>query len=286
MRLRIAGLVLLHLVAGCAAPAADEARIYTVSGHCEPWGIGDAYLTVVEVSLLAPDGTRTSTLAPRVVVQAGDRAEIALGNVDGSSDLAIQVTMPDKEALADGALVHVRVPKGAVARPSQLRVPIRARETTRRAWPRFSCSFHDADVMVVVDQLSSGTATHVSVPHGLEGEVTLVAENLTCRTGLALAVHALGYAVEERGESLLLVPDTSQSAECIDVRFEDADVRSALQTVALAAGADVVTAPNVEAQVTLTARGVPWQLAVEAIAEAAGCRVDYEGESARVSPAE
>ena len=93
MRLATLPLLVLCVLAGCSTPRGGEATVYTVSGHCEPWGIGDAYLTVVEVAVIAPDGSRTSTVMPRVVVAQGDTAEIALGNEDGTTDLSIQVTM-------------------------------------------------------------------------------------------------------------------------------------------------------------------------------------------------
>ena len=96
--------------------------------------------------------------------------------------------------------------------------------------------------------------------------VVLELSNVRWRTALELAVKQTGCVLEEDRYGILMI----SSPPRVTLQFPDADIVEVVDTIALAAGANVVVGPEVEGTVSLRFSEVPWRDALEVVARSRG----------------
>lgn len=249
---------------------------YSVTARVEPWESDDTFLTVVEVEKTRPDGKREVVAMPRVVLPAGEEAVLTTRDGDGARTLSVIVQMPELHALERGAQVRTVVFEGdgSVSRSSaRVAVPHEA-----AAEARLSFSFVRENVREVVQHLARRSGKRLVAPPGLAGEVTLAADDVSAETALALALEPLGFGLRCVDGTLHVQPvDVDRT---IGLHFLRTDVHEAIGAISGAGKVEITVAPGVSGTVSIGVEGVSWELALRAVAEAAGARVERSGEGA------
>ena len=97
-------------------------------------------------------------------------------------------------------------------------------------------------------------------------QVELKLSNVRWRTALSLAVSQAGCVLEEDRYGVLMI----SSPPRVTLQFPDADIVEVVDTIALAAGANVVVGPEVQGTVSLRFADVPWRDALEVVARTRG----------------
>ena len=97
-------------------------------------------------------------------------------------------------------------------------------------------------------------------------EVELKLANVRWRTALSLAVSQAGCVLEEDRYGVLMI----SSPPRVTLQFPNADIVEVVDTIALAAGANVVVGPEVQGTVSLRFADVPWRDALEVVARTRG----------------
>ena len=111
-------------------------------------------------------------------------------------------------------------------------------------------------------------------------EVVLELTNVRWRTALELSVKQAGCVLDEDRYGILMI----SSPPRVTLQFPDADIVEVVDTIALAAGANVVVGPEVEGTVSLRFTDVPWRDALEVVARSRGYVViDERGGVLRVT---
>ncbi len=96
--------------------------------------------------------------------------------------------------------------------------------------------------------------------------VELELTNVRWRSALQFAVNQVGGVLEEDRYGVLMI----SSPPRVTLQFPDADIVEVVDTIALAAGANVVVGPEVEGTVSLRFSDVPWRDALEVVARTRG----------------
>ena len=96
--------------------------------------------------------------------------------------------------------------------------------------------------------------------------VVLELSNVRWRTALELAVQQAGCVLDEDRYGIFMI----SSPPRVTLQFPNADIVEVVDTIALAAGANVVVGPEVEGTVSLRFSEVPWRDALEVVARSRG----------------
>ena len=128
----------------------------------------------------------------------------------------------------------------------------------------------ERDLSEVVQYLREKSGANIVVLEGGERKVeTLKLSDVYWRHALDYAAESAGCVVEEDQSGVL----TISSPYRVEFVFDDQDIREVISTIAKAADANVVIAPEVEGTVRLRLKNVPWRDALEQICEARGYTV-------------
>ncbi len=128
----------------------------------------------------------------------------------------------------------------------------------------------ERDLSEVVQYLREKSGANIVVLEGGDRKVeTLKLSDVYWRHALDYAAESAGCVVEEDQSGVL----TISSPYRVEFVFDDQDIREVISTIAKAADANVVIAPEVEGTVRLRLKNVPWRDALEQICEARGYTV-------------
>jgi len=128
----------------------------------------------------------------------------------------------------------------------------------------------ERDLSEVVQYLREKSGANIVVLEGGDEKVqTLKLSDVYWRDALDYAAESAGCVVEEDKSGVL----TISSPYRVEFVFDDQDIREVISTIAKAADANVVIAPEVEGTVRLRLKNVPWRDALEQICEARGYTV-------------
>ncbi len=201
------------LFLGCAAPLTTPApgsivdEGISVTARVEAWEESDSFLTVLNVQEIAADGTLSTLTMPRVVVCAGQEAELVLAAEPGQRGVRARVQMPSLDDLEHGAWVEVQVFRDdeLIAAPSII-VDVPCPDDDDPAGRTISCLFESEDVHAVLDHFAKRLGLDIVAPRDLEGTITLRLDAVEGRLGLASALEPLGFTFEEDGTTVRVVP--------------------------------------------------------------------------------
>lgn len=128
----------------------------------------------------------------------------------------------------------------------------------------------ERDLSEVVQYLREKSGANIVVLEGGDRKVeTLKLSDVYWRHALNYAAESAGCVVEEDQSGVL----TISSPYRVEFVFDDQDIREVISTIAKAADANVIIAPEVEGTVRLRLKNVPWRDALEQICEARGYTV-------------
>lgn len=154
-----------------------------------------------------------------------------------------------------------------------------------------SVAFKDAQLFEVLRLFADVTRLNVVVQPGIRGKVTLSAHERPATEVLEKALAPYGYSLRIDGNVAWIgTPDaapakwTRPSGEPIDLDFRDVPLADVLRQVAAHGGAPVVIAEGVAGRVTLRLSAVPWQQALDLIANVNGLVWERQGDVITVRP--
>ena len=128
----------------------------------------------------------------------------------------------------------------------------------------------ERDLSEVVQYLREKSGANLVILAGGDAKVkTLKLSDVYWRDALDYAAESAGCVVEEDKSGVL----TISSPIRVEFVFDDQDIREVISTIAKAADANVVIAPEVEGTIRLRLKNVPWRDALEQICEARGYTV-------------
>jgi type IV pilus assembly protein PilQ len=123
------------------------------------------------------------------------------------------------------------------------------------------------DVTDIVRRATSANIVFMDKDADLASRVVdLELSNVRWRTALQLAVTQAGCVLDEDRYGVFMI----SSPPRVTLQFPDADIVEVVDTIALAAGANVVVGPEVEGTVSLRFTDVPWRDALEVVARTRG----------------
>ena len=128
----------------------------------------------------------------------------------------------------------------------------------------------ERDLSEVVQYLREKSGANLVILAGGDEKVkTLKLSDVYWRDALDYAAESAGCVVEEDKSGVL----TISSPIRVEFVFDDQDIREVISTIAKAADANVIIAPEVEGTIRLRLKNVPWRDALEQICEARGYTV-------------
>ncbi len=128
----------------------------------------------------------------------------------------------------------------------------------------------ERDLSEVVQYLREKSGANLVILAGGDEKVeSLKLSDVYWRDALDYAAESAGCVVEEDKSGVL----TISSPIRVEFVFDDQDIREVISTIAKAADANVIIAPEVEGTIRLRLKNVPWRDALEQICEARGYTV-------------
>jgi len=101
---------------------------------------------------------------------------------------------------------------------------------------------------------------------------SLQVDDVHWRVALEIAAEKVGCIVEERKNGILIVTKPAP----VEFAFQDEDIREIITAIAKLSGANIVIAPEVVGNLSVTFKGVPWRVALEVVAKTRGYTVVEE----------
>lgn len=123
------------------------------------------------------------------------------------------------------------------------------------------------DVAEVVRRATGANIVFLAADEDISSlPVALNLQQIPWRAALELAVRQAGCVLEEDRDGILLVSSPTR----LTFQFADANLVEVVDTIALAAGANIVVGPEVEGTVSVRFHGVPWRDALDVVVRSRG----------------
>lgn len=123
------------------------------------------------------------------------------------------------------------------------------------------------DVAEVVRRATGANIVFLAADEDISSlPVALNLQQVPWRAALELAVRQAGCVLEEDRDGILLVSSPTR----LTFQFANANLVEVVDTIALAAGANIVVGPEVEGTVSVRFHGVPWRDALDVVVRSRG----------------
>jgi type IV pilus assembly protein PilQ len=123
------------------------------------------------------------------------------------------------------------------------------------------------DVAEVVRRATGANIVFLAADEDISSlPVALNLQQIPWRAALELAVRQAGCVLEEDRDGILLVSSPTR----LTFQFANANLVEVVDTIALAAGANIVVGPEVEGTVSVRFHGVPWRDALDVVVRSRG----------------
>ncbi len=124
----------------------------------------------------------------------------------------------------------------------------------------------DRDLRDVVASIRRKTGSNIIMDPGIDETVTIELKDLPWRKALALVVEQAGCVVTSVGSGVLKIEKPPR----VHFAFEDTDIQKVIDTIAKISGANIVVAPEVQGNITLRLKNIPWRDALNAAVKTLG----------------
>ncbi len=130
----------------------------------------------------------------------------------------------------------------------------------------------DRPLKDVVEFLRGRAGINIVIDRGIDTRVTLKLKNVHWRTALNLAAEQAKCVVVQMGPNVLKIEKPPR----VRFAFDNAPITKVIDAIARISGANIITAPEVQGNITLRLRDVPWKDALNQIAKTLGYTVVEE----------
>ncbi len=130
----------------------------------------------------------------------------------------------------------------------------------------------DRPLKDVVEFLRGRAGINIVIDEGIDTRVTLKLKNVHWRTALNLAAEKAKCVVVQVGPNVLKIEKPPR----VRFAFDNAPITKVIDAIARISGANIITAPEVQGNITLRLRDVPWKDALNQIAKTLGYTVVEE----------
>lgn len=147
---------------------------------------------------------------------------------------------------------------------------------------RLTMRLKDRDLRDVVSNIRRKANVNIIMDPGIEATVTIDLQDVPWRQALELVAEQAECVVVEAAAGVLKVEKPPR----ITFAFENADIQKVIDTIAKISGANIVVAPEVQGNITLRLKNIPWRDTLDAAAKTLGFVVVEEARGIlRVVPA-
>ncbi|MHC4076955.1 MAG: secretin N-terminal domain-containing protein, partial [Planctomycetota bacterium] len=124
----------------------------------------------------------------------------------------------------------------------------------------------------VVATIRRKVGVNIIMDEGIDETVTIDLEQVEWRTALDMVAEKAGCVVVQVGKTLLKIEKPPR----VFFAFNNAPIQEVIDTIAKISGANIVVAPEVQGQITLRLKNIPWRDALEAASKTLGYAVVEE----------
>lgn len=147
---------------------------------------------------------------------------------------------------------------------------------------RLTLKLRDRDLREIVASIRRKTNANIIMDPGIEAPITIELADIHWRQALELVAEQGGCIVRELEGGILKV----EQPPPVYFAFENTDIQKVIDTIAKISGANIVVNPDVQGQITVRLKNVPWRHALDACVKTLGFVVVEEDRGIlRVVPA-
>ncbi|MCR9248041.1 MAG: hypothetical protein NXI31_23665 [bacterium] len=147
---------------------------------------------------------------------------------------------------------------------------------------RLTLKLKDRDLRDIVASIRRKTNANIIMDPGIEAEITVELADIHWRQALELVAEQGGCVVRELEGGILKI----EQPPPVYFAFENTDIQKVIDTIAKISGANIVVNPDVQGQITVRLKEVPWRHALDACVKTLGFVVVEEDRGIlRVVPA-
>jgi len=172
-------------------------------------------------------------------------------------------------------------PPPAGGQPQGREQEIKAEAEGDRA-SRLTLKLKDRDLRDVVASIRRKANVNIVMDPGIDATVTIDLQDIHWRQALELVAEQANCIVHEVGGGVLKV----EKPPPVYFAFENTDIQKVIDTIAKISGANIVVSPDVQGQITVRLKNIPWRHALDACVKTLGFVVVEEARGIlRVVPA-
>lgn len=147
---------------------------------------------------------------------------------------------------------------------------------------RLTLKLKDRDLRDIVASIRRKTNANIIMDPGIEALITVELGDIHWRQALDLVAEQGGCVVRELDGGILKI----EQPPPVYFAFENTDIQKVIDTIAKISGANIVVNPDVQGQITVRLKNVPWRHALDACVKTLGFVVVEEDRGIlRVVPA-